>query len=118
MLLVEDEDAVRSLASSILAEHGFVVLDAATPTLALDRAAAHSGRIHLLITDVIMPEMTGCELYQSLIKRIPALPVLYMSGHAQSLVLPESGKNRAAFLPKPFSPGELLKAVGEALSPD
>jgi len=93
---------VRVLASSILAEQGFLVLEAATPARALECAAAHSGTIHLLVTDVIMPEMTGCDLYKVLLKQLPELPVLYMSGHAQCLTVPESSTNRSVFLPKPL----------------
>jgi PAS domain S-box-containing protein len=110
VLLVEDEDAVRELTRRILTKGGFSCLDAASPDAALELYRESPGDIDLLLTDVVMPGMSGPELAE----RIDALPVLFMSGYAGDAAgaLPDGAP---PLLEKPFSADELLAAVRAAL---
>ena len=83
VLLVEDEDSVRQLVRETLESRGYRVLEAANGSAALALAAAHSDPIHLVITDVVMPGLSGHELVQQLLPTRPGLKVLYLSGYAQ-----------------------------------
>jgi DNA-binding response OmpR family regulator len=101
----------------VLAESGFSVLDAATPTVARDLIRRHEHRIRLLITDVVMPEMNGPELCTRLREVLPELPVLFMSGHSVQLLDEKNWTElKGRFLPKPFSSSELLAAVEATLA--
>jgi CheY-like chemotaxis protein len=116
LLLAEDEPAVRSLVRQVLEAAGYRVLEAASGEEALRVAERHGGRIELLITDVVMPNMNGRELAQVLRTRRAETRVLYMSGHTEDVVVKkeviETGSN---FLAKPFGPDDLLREVREAL---
>jgi CheY-like chemotaxis protein len=116
VLLVEDEDAVRELAREILQERGYVVLEARNGREALEVAARTPGPINLLLTDVVMPGMTGPDLARRLAIGRPGLKILYVSGHPDR---GEDGEARAPglFLHKPFSPEALAARVREALDP-
>ncbi len=116
VLLVEDEAAVRGLASRVLAERGYTVLEAPDAEAALTLAATHPGPIELLVTDVVMPGLSGPELAERLAADRPATRVLYMSGYAEdhfgrSGTLAED----IAYLPKPFTADALAHAVRDAL---
>jgi two-component system, cell cycle sensor histidine kinase and response regulator CckA len=116
ILLVEDEDSVRQLVREILIELGYKVLESAEPAAALALCKQHQGRIDLLMTDLIMPGMNGCDLAQRILAVHPETRVLYMSGYAK-----ESSSKRSldvsggVFLTKPFTPGALADRVREAL---
>jgi nitrogen-specific signal transduction histidine kinase/CheY-like chemotaxis protein len=112
VLVVEDETMVRNLVVRLLRRAGLQVLDAANGPQALSVAAQHRGRIDLLVTDMMMPGMTGTELAQRLLKTRQHLPILIMSGHAQENDAwdPADGAPRA-FLQKPFVAEQLLDAV-------
>ncbi|MBW2455110.1 MAG: response regulator, partial [Deltaproteobacteria bacterium] len=114
ILLAEDEDMVRTLAKRILERQGYHVLDASTPEAALQLAADHDGLIHLLLTDVVMPGMSGRELSAAIRDGRPELRVLYMSGYADT-DMPEDEVAAAAFLAKPFTVDELLHKVRDVL---
>jgi PAS domain S-box-containing protein len=116
VLLVEDQDGVLGLARLTLQTKGYTVLTARDGLDALEVAQRHEGPIHLLITDVVMPSMSGCELAQRLTFLKPGLKTLYMSGYAPDAIL-RRGVSEAgmAFLPKPFSPAALAKKVREVL---
>jgi CheY-like chemotaxis protein len=112
ILLVEDEQSLRSLATRILQEHGYTTLIASRPSEARDIAEHHDGLIELLVTDIVMPETTGTELATQLRAVRPGLRVLYTSGYVpNSSELPAG----AAFLPKPFSREQLLTAIAANL---
>jgi CheY-like chemotaxis protein len=116
ILLVEDEEAVRRFAKHALERHGFDVVEAASPEQALSIAATIDRPIDLLLTDVVMPHLSGPELAERLHKARPDLPVLYMSGYPASMVM--QGAQPAAsvrLLPKPFTTAALLANVDEAL---
>ena len=117
VLLVDDEAQVLSLIAELLQAQGYVVLSTWDPDDALRLARAHRGPLHLLLTDLVMPAMTGQELATELRTIHPELKVLFMS--AYSLEIAEDYKVRLApgepFLAKPFSIVGLLRTVREAL---
>jgi DNA-binding NtrC family response regulator len=114
--LVEDQPQVRELAQIVLARKGYSVIVAATPEEA-ERACEERGReIHLLLTDVIMPGLSGRELAKRLTPRQPNMRVLYMSGYTFN-VIAQGGmlEDGVAFLQKPFTPSTLAEKVREIL---
>jgi two-component system cell cycle sensor histidine kinase/response regulator CckA len=118
VLLVEDEDSVRQLVRETLESRGYRVLEAANGTDALALAAAHTDPIHLVITDVIMPGLSGHELVQQLQPTRPGLKVLYLSGYAQD-AFPSTAAvdSQKTFLQKPFTLQSLSRKVREILGP-
>lgn len=100
VLLVEDDEAVRTLARTVLRRHGYTVLEAEDGQQALELAAAQGESVQLLVSDVIMPHMNGHQLCQALRQRWPGLKVLFMSGYDEGAVTEPA----AAFLQKPFTP--------------
>lgn len=115
ILLVEDEDAVRHAARRILAGVGYEVLEAANGQAALSVSAACERKIDLLLTDMVMPGMSGRELSTRLRASRPELRVMYMSGYAEGIA-PRDGDLDAPLLAKPFMRGPLLEAVFAALT--
>ncbi len=115
ILLVEDEDPVRRLVRDVLRARGYTILEAATPLAALDLARDHRGRIDLLISDVLMPEMRGPELVERVRGLMPSIRVLYISGYTDSTFLDAGALEDAAYLQKPFVPAVLADAVASAL---
>lgn len=116
ILLVEDEEAVRDLANQILSSHGYQVIKCASPSEAIAVAERESGRIDLLLSDVIMPSMNGLELFDRLRQIQAGLPALFMSGYSDD-VLAKSGAidGGLPLLQKPFSVNALLAKVRECL---
>lgn len=116
ILLVEDEESVRTLARRILVESGYTVLDAPDAGQAEHVVATHERTIHLLLTDVILPGGSGPELAARLAERLPALKVLFVSGYPDE-ALGRQGvlEEQVAFLQKPFSPLALRQRVREVL---
>jgi PAS domain S-box-containing protein len=116
ILLVEDDPAVRGLANSILHDQGYDVLAPQHPAEAEQICARHTGPIHLLLTDLIMPGMSGRELARRALTLRPEIKVLYMSGYTDdALIHREVFENRFAFVQKPFSPVVLEAKVREVL---
>jgi PAS domain S-box-containing protein len=115
ILLVEDEDAVRAIVSTVLRRQGYQVLEAPTPTVATAIFAQHNGDIDLLLTDVVMPEMSGPALAQRLIEHRPELRVLFISGYADVAVQSEIGGPNVSFLSKPFQASALTARVAQIL---
>ena len=116
ILLVEDEEAVRELASRILSAKGYSVLAAKSTNEAEQLSEKHAGKIHLLLTDIIMPGTSGRELARRITGRHPRTRVLYMSGYTDN-VLAQGGVLEAglSFLQKPFTPGALVQKVRDVL---
>jgi signal transduction histidine kinase len=110
VVLAEDDDAVRELATQFLLEHGYTVLAAADGMQALEMTRAHQGPIHLLLTDVVMPILNGWELARQFRELRPQARVLYMTGYAEMPVTPDG-----PVLQKPFTAFALLQAVREVL---
>jgi PAS domain S-box-containing protein len=116
VLVVEDEPGVRHLISEVLRSRGYTVLEASNGIEALRVASAHMGPMHLLVTDVVMPHLSGRALAEHLTSLRPALKVLYLSGHTDDTVLRHGVQQDAAFLQKPFSPDDLARAVRATLA--
>jgi len=117
ILLVEDQDDVRRITHDLLVLLGYNVLVAESPEKAIRLVEEHSGEIHLLVTDVIMPNMNGWELSQRLSELRPSMKHLFMSGFAATVLTQQGilGKG-VSFLPKPFSRDELAHKVREVLN--
>lgn len=116
ILLVEDDPAVRGLVHEALRMNGYNVLVARHGIEALLSGAKHMGPIHLLLTDVVMPQMSGPEVAEKLTVVRPEIKVLYMSGYPDHPVFSQGGVKRGmAFLQKPFTPNVLTQKVREVL---
>ena len=116
VLLVEDEQAVRSLSRALLERAGYQVLDAADPREAEEVFRQHADRIDLLVTDVIMPGSSGPALFGRLSVERPDLRVLYMSGYTDDAIVQHAGlPANMVFLQKPFTAHGLMCKVREAL---
>ena len=116
ILLVDDEETVRRFSSRVLAKHGFDVVSAGSGQEALETANGRATAIDLLMTDVMMPGMNGCQLAEMLLARRPYLRVLFMSGYAEDVLATNVGLvPGAAFLSKPFKPKTLVTKVREVL---
>ena len=116
LLLVEDEQAVRALARMSLEKRGYKVLEAGNGREALDLAELHRGSIDLVISDVVMPEMSGRQLIEQLVPHRPGLKVLLVSGYTEDAVVRHGiADAKANFLQKPFTLGTLARKVREVL---
>ncbi|MCC6457006.1 MAG: response regulator [Caldilineaceae bacterium] len=116
ILLVEDEVGVRDLATTILQEAGYRLLIAGTPEEAITLSNGYSGKIDLLLTDVIMPRMTGREVVRRIAHRHPGTPVVYMSGYVEDVVTFQQLVGTGAYVvEKPFYPNDLLQMVRQAI---
>ncbi len=115
VLLVEDEDSVRALARRGLESRGYRVLAAAGGTAALELAARHNGPIHLLVSDVVMPGMSGPQLADALRRVRPRVKVVYVSGYAEDALGQRGLPEGDAFLAKPFSADDLAARVRSVL---
>jgi two-component system, cell cycle sensor histidine kinase and response regulator CckA len=116
ILLVEDEPQVRRVAQRMLQQHGYAVLTAADGEEALRLSRQNPRPIHLMLTDVIMPGMSGHEIMKHLRQERPEMKVLYMSGHTENAIVHHGVLDPGiAFLQKPFRHEELLHKVREAL---
>jgi PAS domain S-box-containing protein len=116
ILLVEDETSVRVIIANILREQGYTVLDASNGEEALALAREHCGQIQLLLTDVVMPQMSGRELAEELKTICPGVKVLYTSGYLDETLAERGVSNLSlAFIQKPFMPIRLMRKVREIL---
>jgi PAS domain S-box-containing protein len=116
ILLVEDQDEVRDMARDILEMSGYSVLEARNGAEAVRLCEQHAGPIEVLVTDVVMPQMSGRQLADRLVSGRPDLKVLYMSGYTDEAIAPHGILDPGvAFLPKPFSPDALSQKVREVL---
>lgn len=116
ILLVEDEPAVRGLVHETLRLHGYTVLEARHGIEALLTSARYAGSIHLLLTDVVMPQMSGPEVAEKILTVRPEIKVLYMSGYPDHPVFDQGSVSRqTGVLAKPFSPHALAQKVREVL---
>ena len=116
LLLVEDQNELRELFTQVLRDKGYKVLSASSGPDALQQMAKQNSPVHLLLTDIIMPEMRGNKVAEALAERYPDMKVIYMSGYTDSALihsgaLPED----MVFLQKPFTPDAMLRLIREVL---
>lgn len=117
VLLVEDDDAVRGLARRALQNGGFAVIEAKNGQEALDHARDGSNRIDVVVTDLMMPKMTGDELATQLAAMRPTIGIVVMSGFEEASLIREGRiRRRRHFLEKPFTPDALVRIVRNAMS--
>lgn len=115
-LVVDDESIALDVSASMLKKLGYNVLTAETPAEAIHKAKSHTGALHLLVTDVMLPEMNGRDLAERICDMIPGLKCLYASGYTADII----GRNGILaedvhFIQKPFSIQNLAAKVREAL---
>ncbi|HKV39203.1 MAG TPA: PAS domain S-box protein, partial [Blastocatellia bacterium] len=115
LLLVEDEDLVRNLAKDILAAAGYTVLEARDGVEALAISAQYAGTIHLLLTDAVMPQISGLELAGRLSTARDGIGILFMSGYTSEGLLKGISATYSSLLQKPFTPDQLLRKVRDVL---
>ena len=116
ILLVEDEDGVREFAARSLQELGYTVLKASGGSAAVELMVSRREKIDLLVTDVVMPELNGRQLAEILLKSIPELKIIFVSGYTDdSIVRHGVLQANVAFLQKPFTPNSLACKVREVL---
>jgi CheY-like chemotaxis protein len=115
-LLVEDEDGVRALGKVVLQSGGYTVLEARNGQEAIRVAQEHSGQIDVLVTDMVMPRMSGRQLVNLLAPTRPQMRILFVSGYTDEVVLRHDLLGTGvAFLEKPFTPIGLARKVREVL---
>jgi CheY-like chemotaxis protein len=119
ILVVEDEEGVRRGVQRILKHAGYQVLVAADPAQAIAIVEDYQGKVDLLLTDVVMPMMTGAELAERVVVMRPGIKVLYMSGHAREALDTQQMRGQSVeFLQKPFTRQSMLEKVHGVLAPD
>jgi CheY-like chemotaxis protein len=117
ILVAEDEEGVRGIVDRILSRAGYEVLTVADGAAAVELAAERTGPIHLLITDVVMPGVSGKQLVEHMAGVRPGIEVLYMSGYTDQIIAAHGRLEEGeAFLQKPFSAEQLLEKVAELLA--
>jgi PAS domain S-box-containing protein len=117
VLVVDDNEMVREMAAELLKYHGYTVLVAESPAQAMGLASLHPGSIDLLVTDVVMPEINGPELYERLAETYASLPVLYISGYTYDVVLHKGSlAEEVSFLSKPFTSEQFIDRVRHAMN--
>ena len=117
ILLVEDEEGVRSVLSELLAGLGYTVLEAGNGVEAVRIATSHVGAIDLVVTDMVMPEMSGQELGRSLARLRPDLRILYMSAYASKIYSPSALADALAdYISKPFDLEDFVIKVRELIA--
>lgn len=116
IFIMEDNHEVRKVTERILSMQGYRVLEASNPNIAFSTCSQHEGPIHLVITDVGMPEMNGPELVKRLIPLYPEMKALYMSGYVKNFISHQGilGKEMN-YIQKPFTVNELARKVREVL---
>jgi two-component system cell cycle sensor histidine kinase/response regulator CckA len=118
ILLVEDEEGLRSLNARGLRSRGYSVIEASNGVEALEALEQKDGAVDLVVSDVVMPEMDGPTLLKSMRSRNPDLKIIFVSGYAEDAFEKSLPKNQQfAFLPKPFTLSQLVAAVKETMTP-
>jgi two-component system, cell cycle sensor histidine kinase and response regulator CckA len=116
ILLVEDESIVREVTGEVLSHAGYQVLESGNAKEALRIAGDHQGKIDVLLTDIVMPEMNGADLAHHMLNQQPDLITIFMSGYAEQDLLRKTKLSSAIHIQKPFTVNALLTRVSEALN--
>ena len=120
ILLVEDEEGLRALNARGLNSRGYTVLEAGNGIEAIEMFRKHDGKVDLVVSDVVMPEMDGPTLLKELRKRNPALKIIFVSGYAEEAFAknlpPNDDRKQFSFLPKPFTLKQLVAAVKDTMA--
>jgi two-component system cell cycle sensor histidine kinase/response regulator CckA len=115
ILVVEDAEAIRRMVCAMLGQQGYQCLEASDGVDALRLLDETAAPVHLVLTDVIMPKMTGAELGRHLVRLRPELPIVFMSGYCDDPLVRNFERIPPLFLPKPFTANTLLEKVRQAL---
>ena len=116
ILVVEDDDQVRGFVRTLLTNAGYLVLEASTGREGLEVAKQSAGGIDLLVSDMLLPELSGYDLAETLHTQFPGLKVLFMTGYVEGDIVERGlGEIGATFLDKPFQPATLLEKVRAAI---
>ena len=115
ILLVEDEHEVRTLVSDVLNSRGYRVITTSGPVEALRVAREIPENIDLLVTDVVMPDMSGLALAERLLSDRPEMKVLYMTGYSNEVVMAHGTPQAGSLIEKPFTPRQIAGRVAEIL---
>jgi CheY-like chemotaxis protein len=117
ILVVEDETAILELLETMLEQLKYTVLTETSPKAALDLAKTRHGKIHLLITDMVMPEMNGRDLARQMTALFPKIRLLFMSGYTDNIIAGQAGEiQQTSFIQKPFSMQDIAGKVHDILS--
>ncbi|HTS67045.1 MAG TPA: response regulator [Candidatus Acidoferrales bacterium] len=112
VLVVDDEPAVRRLTATVLRRHGYDVIEADCGAQGLERFAECRRQVSLVLSDIVMPRMSGPEMVGRILALDPSVPVLFMTGHAADSGLPPQGP----VLSKPFTPAALVQTISSRIS--
>jgi two-component system, cell cycle sensor histidine kinase and response regulator CckA len=116
VLVVEDDDRVRSSVAAGLRNLGYTVLAVSSGDEAIELARAHGRKIAMLVTDVVMPKMSGKEVSVAVSKEIPGIKTLFVSGYTEAAIVSNGRLDEGInFLPKPFTPNELAKKIRQII---
>jgi two-component system cell cycle sensor histidine kinase/response regulator CckA len=115
ILVVEDAEAIRTMVCAMLAQQGYRCLEAADGVDALRLLNETMAPVDLVLTDIIMPKMTGPELGRHLVQLKPNLPIVFMSGYSDDPIVTELQRMPPMFLAKPFTADALIEKVRQAL---
>ncbi len=115
ILLVEDDEALKTATTKYLEKYGYSVLQARDFSTAMNISERHEGPIHLLLTDIVMPHLSGPELSELMASFRPEMKVIYMSGYSEALILDQKVLDYSAFLQKPFKPIDLVLKIRAVL---
>jgi CheY-like chemotaxis protein len=119
VLVVEDEPAILSLIRRQLSTHGYAVLTAQSPTEAIRVVKEHLSQVHLLLTDVIMPQLNGKDLAEAIAQISPGIRCLFMSGYTADIIAKHGVvDSEMAFIQKPFTTAQLIEQVARVLGRD
>ena len=115
ILVAEDDTAILAMVRELLEENGYTVYPASTGAQAIEIFIAHKDVIDLILTDVIMPQGNGREVYEEISSIKPAMPLIFMSGYPADLLTAQGGMDNTFYLSKPISPSTLLKKIREVI---
>lgn len=119
VLLVEDDEQVRSLVRTLLTTNGYRVLEASTGREALAIVQREDAAVDLLLADMLLPELSGFDLAQQALLRHPRMRILFMTGYVEDDIVQRCMTElQAYFIDKPFQPSALLNLIREALRPE